>query len=511
MVAVLLLSSCQLSWLYIDKGAGHQTASCKLVKLCLALALPSLIRILNGLRASGLDDLAVNRTFMASFFPTYTSTHHSGYGTPDSSPRQEHHYSASAVESQRGPAAGGYFPAFARSVTAASQVKPVSSAALLLAALAGGPESPPQTPQRPFNGFDNLQTQRDTPSTRSASLMSAINLPFPATTGKASARSWVGAISRRAASRRSLKTYRKVILSLAAVISLFYLYNEVYPTAGNPGWSNLLPRPAGPKVFAFTEPRLAHSQDHLVSYVESHVNGDEYLAQSDPSFPPQAPQGLSFVDTDDLEEQQGEFGYFAEDEMLEDGGETDEASHRATKEADQMSSAEKERRTQRKLEHALEIVAKRQEAGQSPGRSLTSLADRNGLPEVYLEAIHAHTEIDISHPDVTAEQVARLIDIVDHTRHLTLRTLIWYLTRGLKLAIGDGPAEMDTLMKSIWSVGGGRGLEIALKHAEEEGQGVGTRLEDRVFWEGWQDAAEQEGHIAIFSKVSSRCKGSNIV
>jgi hypothetical protein len=245
--------------------------------------------------------------------------------------------------------------------------------------------------------------------------------------------------------------------------------------------------------------------------VESHVNADECLAQSDPSFPPQAPQGLSFVDTDDLEEQQGEFGYFAEDEMLEDGGETDEASHRATKEADQMSSAEKERRMQRKLEHALEIVAKRQEAGQSPGRSLTSLADRNGLPKVYLEAIHAHTEIDISHPDVTAEQVARLIDIVDHTRHLTLRTLIWYLTRGLKLAIGDEPAEMDALMKSIWSVGGGRGLEIALKHAEEEGQGVGTRLEDRVFWEGWQDAAEQEGHIAIFSKVSSRCKGSNIV
>lgn len=439
---------------------------------------------------------------MASFFPTYPSSRHHGYGTPDSSPTQEYRYSASTAE-QGGSPPGGYFPAFARSVTAASHVKPVSSAALLLAALAGGPESPPLTPQRPLNGFDNQQAfQRDTPA-RTASLMSAIDLPFPATAGKASARSWVGAVSRRAASRRSFKTYRKILLSVAAALSIFYLYNEIYPNPSGRGWSSyLLPRPANPNAFAFTEPKLAHSQDHLVSYLQNHVNGAEYLAQTDPSFPPSAPQGVSFVDTDDMEEQQGEFGLFAEDEMLEDGGETDAASHRATEEADQMSPVEKERRTRRKLEHALEIVAKRREASQSSGRSMTSLSDRNGLPDVYLEAIQAHTEIDISDPDVTAEQVARLIDIVDHTRHLTLRTLIWYLTRGLKLALGKDPADMDALMKSIWSVGGGRGLEIALKHAEEEGQGVGTRLEDRVFWEGWQDAAEIEGHIAIFSKVS---------
>lgn len=298
------------------------------------------------------------------------------------------------------------------------------------------------------------------------------------------------------------------MLSLATALSLFYLYNEIsHPTStGARGWaSHLLPLPGKPKTFDFTEPKLAHSQDHLLSFQEHHINADEYLAQTDPSFPPHAPQGVSFVDSDD-DEQQGEFGYFAEDEMLEDGGETDEASHRATIDADQMSPAEKERRVRRKLEHALEIVAKRQEAdtnsGRTSGRSLTSLADRNGLPDVYLEAIHAHTEIDISHPDVTPDQVARLVDIVDHTRHLTLRTLIWYLSRGMQLALGKEPQEMEALMKSIWSVGGGRGLELALKRAEEEDQGAGTRLEDRVFWEGWQDAAEDEGNIAIFSKVS---------
>lgn len=230
----------------------------------------------------------------------------------------------------------------------------------------------------------------------------------------------------------------------------------------------------------------------------NHINADS----EDSVFFAAPPRGVSFVDSE--KEDPAEFGYFAEDEMLEDGGETDEASLQATQDADQLSPAEKERRTRRKLEHALEIVAKRQESLVGTERSLTSLADRNGLPDVYLEAIHALAETDISHPDVSAEQVARLVDIVDHTRHVTLRTLIWYLSRGMKLEIGKKAAEMEALMKNVWSVGGGRGLELALKQAESEAgdPGEGMRLEDRVFWDGWQDAAEQESHIAIFSKVS---------
>jgi hypothetical protein len=211
-------------------------------------------------------------------------------------------------------------------------------------------------------------------------------------------------------------------------------------------------------------------------------------------------QGVSFASEDD--QAALDFGYYAEDEMLEDGGETDERSHRATIAADQMTPAEKQRIWRKKLERALEIVSKRQKgSAKQIGRSVTSLSDQNGLPDVYFEAINAHTEIDIAHPDVTAEEVARLVNIVDHTRHVTLKTLIWYMARGQKLEIVKDAADVDSLMKSIWSVGGGRGLEMALKSTDQEA-GVGTSLGERVFWEGWQDAAEDEGSIAIFSKAS---------
>lgn len=324
------------------------------------------------------------------------------------------------------------------------------------------------------------------------------SLPLPASAANHGS-SWLAVLPRKAASRRSFKTYRKVLLLFAALFTIFYVYNQYHLPAsavGGKGWASyLLPGPPQAKTFDFSQRRLAGSREHMRDFKEHHMNAEDLAFSESP------PRGVSFVNS---KEEDSEFGIFAEDEMLEDGGETDEASLLATQDADQLSPAEKERRTRRKLEHALEIVAKRQEISAGTGRSLTSLADRNGLPDVYLEAIPALAETDISHPDISAEQVARLVDIVDHTRHVTLRTLIWYLSRGMKLEIGKKPAELEALMKNIWSVGGGRGLEIALKHAESEGedQGPGTKLEDRVFWDGWQDAAEEESHIAIFSKVS---------
>ncbi|GHJ89962.1 hypothetical protein NliqN6_6364 [Naganishia liquefaciens] len=424
---------------------------------------------------------------MAPFALTDPSPQRYTYGTPDSSPQRESTYPS---ESHRAGANAGYFPAFARSVTAAGQTKSVTSAASLFAVLSG-PETPPLTPQRLSSGFSHFPGH---PGLEDSPIMTT-SLPLPASAAKQSS-SWLAVLPRKATSRKSFKAYRKVLLSLAALLSILYIYNQYRLPAsaiGGKGWASyLLPGPPQPKTFDFNERRLAGSREHMHDFKEHHVNA------YDSAFPEAPPRGVSFVDP----ESESEFGFFAEDEMLEDGGETDEASLLATQDADQLSPAEKERRTRRKLEHALEIVAKRQEISAGYGRSLTSLADRNGLPDIYLEAIPALAETDISHPDISAEQVARLVDIVDHTRHVTLRTLIWYLSRGMRLEVGKTPVELDALMKKIWSVGGGRGLEIALKHAESESEdhGPGTKLEDRVFWDGWQDAAEEESHIAIFSK-----------
>ncbi|KAJ9093856.1 hypothetical protein QFC21_006229 [Naganishia friedmannii] len=378
----------------------------------------------------------------------------------------------------------GYYPAFARTPSAATALQPISSATALFAAL-GGP-TPPLTPKSPVYAFEPL--------------MSA-SLPFPATTGKrgsaATPRAVVASFTRKATSRRSLKTYRKVFLSLAAALSIFYVYSEVYGTPSSRWSSYLLSRSTEPKTFDFNEPKLAHSQDHLSAFQKHHINAEDLSKDADAQA---GHQGVSFASEDD--QAALDFGYYAEDEMLEDGGETDERSHRATIAADQMTPAEKQRIWRKKLERALEIVAKRQKGrAKQVERTVTSLSDQNGLPDVYYEAINAHTEIDIAHPDVTAEEVARLVNIVDHTRHVTLKTLIWYLARGMKLEIAKDAADVDSLMKSIWSVGGGRGLELALKSTDAEA-GVGTSLGERVFWEGWQDAAEQEGNIAIFSKAS---------
>ncbi|KAJ9091001.1 hypothetical protein QFC19_009297 [Naganishia cerealis] len=398
--------------------------------------------------------------------PAHTSYRHITYGTPDEAPSKE----------------TGYFPAFARTASAASAIHPISSATSLLAALVG-PETPPLTPKTPLYADDVFMTA---------------SLPFPATTSKGASTpgSVVASLSRKATSRRSLKTYRRVFISIAAAFSLFYVYSEVYgapPTRWSP---HLLPRPIEPKTFDFNERKLAHSQDHLSEFQQHHINAEDLATDSTAQS---GHQGVSFASEDD--QAALDFGYYAEDEMLEDGGETDERSHRATIAADQMTPAEKQRIWRRKLERALEIVGRRQEGGaKQVGRSVTSLSDQNGLPDVYFEAINAHKEIDIAHPDVTAEEVARLVNIVDHTRHVTLKTLIWYLARGMKLEIAKDAAGVDALMKSIWSVGGGRGLEMALKVTDQEA-GVGTSLGERVFWDGWQDAAEDEGNIAIFSKA----------
>ncbi|KAJ9114080.1 hypothetical protein QFC22_005900 [Naganishia vaughanmartiniae] len=379
----------------------------------------------------------------------------------------------------------GYYPAFARTPSAASAVHPISSATALFAAL-GGP-TPPLTPKSPGYAFE--------PPVMSASL------PFPATTGKGGSagtpRAVVASLTRKATSRRSLKTYRKVFISLAAALSIFYVYSEVYGASSTTWSSFLLRRPTEPKTFEFNQPKLAHSQDHLSTFQKHHINAEDLATDAAAQA---GHQGVSFASEDD--QAALDFGYYAEDEMLEDGGETDEQSHRATVAADQMTPAEKQRIWRKKLERALDLVAKRRKGGAKYiGRTVTSLSDQNGLPDVYFEAINAHTEIDISHPDVTTEEVARLVNIVDHTRQVTLKTLIWYLARGMKLEIAKDAAEVDSLMKSIWSVGGGRGLELALKSTDLEA-GVGTSLGERVFWAGWQDAAEDEGSIAIFSKAS---------